>query len=384
MHLCSSRFGAFCESLSRPSAAGVDDHHLPGLGVFQRHQTKVGQRPLMRDPVTSTATTSCRPATGRSARSNAPVDVPPSSGSSKSDTRNMTARRRASRPASSTAAARSVPRPDGRQVRISRTTRIAWVRPRAGGTRTSTRSLNMMRPTLSSLRTAASASTQASSAASSRLLTVAGSELPRSRDVHQKPNGQLALLVELFHERAPWNACRHVPVDGADVVARDVLADAVEIQPSAAEHRPVMAGQRVVDQAPAPDLDPANLLHDAGQTFAIAGRRALRSLMTCSFGPPSGNRDLVQDSPDHSVGTGLLRLGFVRHSDAVAQDVWRDSLHVLRGHVAAALQEGAGLRRQRDSDGGARGGAEPDQPTEVQPRGCRIRASPPPARRCNA
>ncbi len=56
----------------------------------------------------------------------------------------------------------------------------------------------------------------------------------------------------------------------------------------------------------------------------------------------SGNLDVVEDSLQHRFRIQLLGLRLVGEDDAVAQHVEGDRLHVLRGHVAAAAQEGVG------------------------------------------
>src|SRR5262245_21454087 len=61
--------------------------------------------------------------------------------------------------------------------------------------------------------------------------------------------------------------------------------------------------------------------------------------------PPAGPRRLrhrhpVEHAPHDLVRVDLLRFGLVAHDHPVPQHVGGDGLHVLRGHVAAALEEG--------------------------------------------
>src|SRR5262249_19261419 len=68
---------------------------------------------------------------------------------------------------------------------------------------------------------------------------------------------------------------------------------------------------------------------------------------------PSGHRYAVEHAAYDLVGVDLLRLRLVGDDHAMAQHVGPDRLHVLGGHVAAALQEGVRLRRQGEVEGGA-------------------------------
>ncbi len=73
-------------------------------------------------------------------------------------------------------------------------------------------------------------------------LHVARAEVDRARKIEQEPRGDLAVLVVLAHVRG-LQPRGHVPVDMAHVVAILVLADIGEVEPEAAEQRPVVAVQ---------------------------------------------------------------------------------------------------------------------------------------------
>ena len=83
-------------------------------------------------------------------------------------------------------------------------------------------------------------------------------EPPRRAEVDQQHHGQLALLDVALDERMA-DARGDVPVDRADVVARHVLADVGELDAAALEHAVVLAGERAIDQAAGPDVDPPDL-----------------------------------------------------------------------------------------------------------------------------
>ncbi len=97
----------------------------------------------------------------------------------KSLIRNTAVRRCSTRAAYSSAWESLVPRPAGRNERISSTRRNAWRRPLSGGTKSSTRSVTRSRPTLSLLFVAASARIAAISEAMTALVFV---PVPKSLD----------------------------------------------------------------------------------------------------------------------------------------------------------------------------------------------------------
>ncbi len=104
---------------------------------------------------------------------------------------------------------------------------------------------------------------------------LAGAEVSRGAHVNHQHHRQLPLLLEDLHEggAAPG---RDVPVDVADVVAVLVLADLGEAHAAPLEHRVVLAGEDLVDQAPRPDLDPTNLLQDLPGDHPVPPPRSRR------------------------------------------------------------------------------------------------------------
>ena len=73
----------------------------------------------------------------------------------------------------------------------------------------------------------------------------------------------------------------------------------------------------------------------------------------------TGLRDgyMVEYLLDQVVGRVLFRLGFVARDEPMPQHVRPDSFHVLRGDVAAPLQERIRLGAEGERDGGPRRGA---------------------------
>ena len=102
------------------------------------------------------------------------------------------------------------------------------------------------------------------------LRPLAGAEGPGGAGVDGEEDRQLPLLAEPLDERRAGPR-GDVPVDGADVVARLILADFVELHAPAAEHALVLAGEEVVDRAVGDDLDPSDLLEDRGNVLAWRG-----------------------------------------------------------------------------------------------------------------
>ena len=79
--------------------------------------------------------------------------------------------------------------------------------------------------------------------------------------VDHEQHGELALLEVALHVgRAEPGG--DVPVDGADVVARLVLAHLGELDPAAAERAGVLAGHDVAHEVAGGDLDPPHLARD--------------------------------------------------------------------------------------------------------------------------
>src|SRR5262245_24247119 len=106
-------------------------------------------------------------------------------------------------------------------------TRNTWRRPLRGGMYFSISSVNRISPTLSLLRMAEKASTEAISAASSRL---AWSSEPNSRaaDIHDEHQGELAFLHEFLYERM-IHPGGDVPIDRAHFIARLIFAHLFEV-----------------------------------------------------------------------------------------------------------------------------------------------------------
>ncbi len=93
-----------------------------------------------------------------------------------------------------------------------------------------------------------------------------------SRGIHDQPDGQFALLDVAFDVRTT-RAGGHVPVDGPDFIAGMVRADLVEIHPSAFEHAPVLAGQKVFDRVAGAQLELSQTLVNRVQRHGALQRR---------------------------------------------------------------------------------------------------------------
>ena len=167
-----------------------------------------------------------------------------------------------------------------------------------------------------------------------------GAQRARGAQIDDEDDGELALLPVSLDERAAGPR-RRVPVDGADVVAGLVLADLVEIHAAAPEAGAHAAVERVVAETARADLDAVRLLRDA-----------LRDRL--HGGLPSRRHHGLQHAADDLVAVDALGLRFEAQRDAVAEDVRREQLHVLRHDVAAALEEGPRARGARERDGPAR------------------------------
>ncbi len=91
------------------------------------------------------------------------------------------------------------------------------------------------------------------------LFYLLGPEVDRGAQVQQEPRGNFALLVELAHV-GRLQPRGDVPVDMPDVVVILVLAQIGEVEPVAAEQRPVIAVQQPVEP---PDDRPLETAQDA-------------------------------------------------------------------------------------------------------------------------
>ncbi len=89
----------------------------------------------------------------------------------------------------------------------------------------------------------------------------------RTGDVHQEENGEFPFLAEAF-DKGGAHAGGDIPVNGPDVVARDILADFVEFNPMSLEHGVVLAGEMLVYEPVGDQADLPHLLH---QFFDVEG-----------------------------------------------------------------------------------------------------------------
>ena len=88
---------------------------------------------------------------------------------------------------------------------------------------------------------------------------LAGTEFRRAGGVDHQKHGHFALFDKLFHIRRA-RTCGHVPVDGAHVVARHVLADLAELHAVPLEGTVVGAGHHGVERATNAKFDAADCL----------------------------------------------------------------------------------------------------------------------------
>jgi hypothetical protein len=178
----------------------------------------------------------------------------PSAGEMKSDITTVMALCGVTRAMNSSAFTKSVPRRFGSKNKTSRMTRRTWLRPLRGGMNFSTSSLNRIRPTLSLLRIAENASTEAISAASSRFGLVARAEQAGAAHVHDEHEREFAFLDELLDERMV-HPRGDVPVNRAHVVAGLVFAHLVEVHALALEDGMILARERFGHDAVRAQLD---------------------------------------------------------------------------------------------------------------------------------
>src|ERR1043165_725919 len=74
----------------------------------------------------------------------------------------------------------------------------------------------------------------------------------------------------------------------------------------------------------------------------------------------------VEDLLDDVRGGEVFGFRLVGHDNAMAQDVGRDGLDVLRGDVAAAVDKRISLGRQGKRNRGTGGGADLDKALEIK------------------
>ena len=123
-------------------------------------------------------------------------------------------------------------------------TRSTWRVPFRGGSASSMRSVNMTSPTLSLLVIAEKAKSAPSSAASALFNWRHAAEARRGAGVDQQHHRQLALLGVALHVRLAGPR-RHVPVDGAHLVAGLIEPHLGELHPAPLEDALVLAGEEV-------------------------------------------------------------------------------------------------------------------------------------------
>src|SRR5262249_50038208 len=92
----------------------------------------------------------------------------------------------------------------------------------------------------------------------------------------QQKHGQLALLDEALDEGAP-HASGDIPVDGADFIARLVLAHLFEREAGSLENAVVFTSQKCLHGAPGPQLQAADLAHQFGGKHAAQPRGLIES-----------------------------------------------------------------------------------------------------------
>ena len=156
-----------------------------------------------------------------------------------------------------------------------------------------------------------------------------------------------------------------VPVDVAQVVAGLVLAQVGDVDPGAAEHRPVVALQPPVEAADHPPLQPAQ--HPlrgqrrlCGPLPIIRGARPARSRSGTSG---SGTR--VEQRPEQVVGRDVVGERLVGQHQPVPQHVPGQVPRVRGQRVVAAAQEGQRLGPEHHVDRGPRAGPERHVPGQL-------------------
>jgi hypothetical protein len=93
-------------------------------------------------------------------------------------------------------------------------------------------------------------------------------EAGRRGHVHGEDGGEFALLAEAFHERAA-EAVRHIPVNGAHIVAGHVFAEIFEIHAAPLEAAQIRAAHRVVHEAVRADFHAADGLEQFSERHRL-------------------------------------------------------------------------------------------------------------------
>src|SRR6185312_3504444 len=109
-----------------------------------------------------------------------------------------------------------------------------------------------------------------------RFRAAARAERVRRAVVDEKEHRELALFSVAPNVRRT-RARGDAPVDGAHVIPGQVGPHVGELDAAALEHARVLAGQYVLHQSPAPDLELADLSQDVGQTHGTRSASRMRS-----------------------------------------------------------------------------------------------------------
>ena len=176
----------------------------------------------------------------------------------------------------SRAAPRSVVGPSARAASSSPSTRRAWRRPFLGGTMRPRPSLKKAAPTRSFACAAVSASTAATWAASSDRVRRRLPTWAEALSSTSKQDREFALFV-VPAQVGDAEPRRDAPVDGADVVARLVLAHVLELDAAAAEGTRVVARREVAHQPAGREFESPHLLGDLVRDHGTAICPRIRS-----------------------------------------------------------------------------------------------------------
>ncbi len=200
-------------------------------------------------------------------------------------------------------ASASSSRPAGAsKPRISRTTRMTCFSPFLGGTMRSTRSVARMRPTRSLLRMALKARSAATSLATR---TFAARRVP-NRSLADRSTTSITVISRSSTKtftNGVVHARRHVPVDGAHVVARLVRAHLAEREALPLEARSVGPRQLLVGEPRRVDLDDAE------------GREKLLRNHGRRTPGPLGHLDDLEHALHDLLARDLLGVGLVREHE---------------------------------------------------------------------
>jgi len=158
-----------------------------------------------------------------------------------------------------------------------------------------------------------------------------GAKSTGSREVDEKHEGELAFLAVDF-DKGPIHARGDVPVDGADLVARLVLADLLKVHSLAFENTMVSPRQGFGHHPVGTDLQSPHLPENIPGLLFLLGHGAI-----------SGDGDCVENAGDDRFARVALSLCFVGRDHSMAEHIHTDRLDVMRGDVTTPLQEGPGF-----------------------------------------